>query len=317
MIKVIVGFIIYNNHTAKYLPDFLGSLKNQTTQNFKIVAFNNGDEDGSNLEYIKNNFPEIEILGTGENIGFARAYNQMIKKAVNDGADYFFITNPDIVYNSNVLEKLVERLNSNMELGAVCPKLLRWDFDKKIKTGFIDSLGLNLKTGLKFYDVGQGEKDSALFSQEKIIGPGGASGLWRIKTLEKIKEGENYFDERMFMYKEDCDLTYRLHLSGDKAKFVSEAIGWHDRTVAIFGKGDLAVILARAKKSPLVRCWSVINQEILFKKYWSLQSWQSKLAITIYRLKVFVWIIFAERFLLKEYLTIKKIKSNLNCFKKD
>ena len=91
MVKIIIGFIIFNDTTAKYLPDFLLSLKNQTYKDFKIIVFNNGDEDGVNLKYLKENFSEIEILGTGENIGFGRAYNQLIKKAAADGAEYFFI----------------------------------------------------------------------------------------------------------------------------------------------------------------------------------------------------------------------------------
>jgi GT2 family glycosyltransferase len=113
------------------------------------------------------------------------------------------------------------------------------------------------------------------------------------------------------MYKEDCDVAYRFFLSGGKAICASEAIGWHDRTAAIKGRGDLAVIRARKTKSGNVRRWSLVNQEILFRKYWHLQSWRSKIAIIIYRLKVFIWIILFERFLLKDYLTIRKIKSNL------
>lgn len=304
MTKLTIGFIIINDHTAKYLPDFLLSLKNQTFHDFKILAFNNGDENGENSRLIKEFFPDAEILGKGENIGFGRAYNQLIKKAKEDGAEYFFITNPDMIYNFDALEKLVEKLESDKNLDAVCPKLLRWDFTKKEKTDFIDTLGLNLHDGLMFYDVRQGEKDTN--KKAEIIAPGGASGLWRMEILEKIKEGENYFDERMFMYKEDCDLAYGFFLAGFKAECISEAVGWHDRSAAIKGKGDLAVIRARKNKSENVRRWSVVNQEILFRKYWNRQSFKSKLAIMIYRLKVFVWIILFERFLLKDCLTIGK-----------
>jgi GT2 family glycosyltransferase len=306
-----IGFIIYNDYTVKYLSDFLASLKYQSCKDYKILVFNNGDEFGKNFKLIKDYFPEAEIIGDGENIGFGRAYNKLIRKAREKEVEYFFITNPDVVYNPDVLEKLVKKLENNKELGAVCPKLLRWDFVKRKKTDFIDTFGLNFRNGLMFYDVGQGKKDNLSPEEREIIAPGGASGLWRMEILEKIKEGENYFDSRMFMYKEDCDLAYRFFLSGGKAICASEAIGWHDRTAAIKGRGDLAVIRARKTKSGNVRRWSLVNQEILFRKYWHLQSWRSKIAIIIYRLKVFIWIILFERFLLKDYLTIRKIKSNL------
>ncbi|MEA3463693.1 MAG: glycosyltransferase, partial [Patescibacteria group bacterium] len=87
---LIIGFITYGKSTAKYLPYFLPSLKKQTFNNFKIIAFDNTENsDNENINYIKNNHPELEILRAGENIGFARAYNRMINKAVEMNAEYF------------------------------------------------------------------------------------------------------------------------------------------------------------------------------------------------------------------------------------
>jgi GT2 family glycosyltransferase len=309
--KVVVGFVVYNENTAKYLPDFLLSLKKQTWQDFDVFVFNNGDETGENIKLVKNSFPTAEIIGGGDNLGFARAYNQLLRRARELGTEYFFITNPDMVYNDDALEKLVGRLDSDRNVGAACPKILRWDFAKKEKTDFIDTCGLNFKEGLMFYDVGQGEKDDLSWRYPYIIAPGGASGLWRMEDLERIKEDSEYFDERMFMYKEDCDLAYRFFLSEGEVSFVPEAIGWHDRTAALEGKGNLAVIKARRNKSEKIRRWSVVNQEILFRKYWHLQSQKSKMAITIYRLKVLTWILLFERFLLKDYLKIGKIKRHI------
>ncbi len=312
--KIVVGFIVFNDNTAKYLPDFLSSLKSQTMQDFDVYVFNNGDVNGENVKMVKESFPAAEIFGAGDNLGFARGYNQLIRRAKDADADYFFITNPDMVYKEDALEKLVDRLDGDNNLGAVCPKLLRWDFEKKDKTDFIDTCGLNFRDGLKFYDVGQGEKDDLSWRYPYIVAPGGASGLWRMSDLERIKEDGEYFDERMFMYKEDCDMAYRFYLSDGEVSFVPEAVGWHDRTAALAGKGDLAVIKARRSKSANVRRWSVVNQEIMFRKYWHLQTNKSKFAITIYRLKVLAWILLMERFLLKDYLAIGKIKRYIRSY---
>ncbi len=87
----------------------------------------------------------------------------------------------------------------------------------------------------------------------EILGPSGAAGVYRLSGLEKIKVNNQYFDELMFMYKEDCDLDYRLFLAGYKSLYVSEAVIYHDRTVFSRGENDLKVVLNRKSKNKKVK----------------------------------------------------------------
>jgi GT2 family glycosyltransferase len=304
--KTFIGFIIFGDHTAKYLPFFLPSLKKQTCQDFKIIIFNNGAGDDENVKHLRANYPEIEIIGGGGNIGFSRAYNQMIARAFDMRADYFLVTNADMLYKPDALEKLVARLEADRELGSVCPKIFRWDFANNIKTDIVDSYGIGLKSGLRFFDVGQGKKDNRKFRHARIIGPSGACGLFRMAALERAKEDGKYFDERMFMYKEDCDLDYRLYLTGQKSACVPEAVVYHDRTAAGVGTSDVAAILARKNKSREVKRLSLVNQQLIFKKYWRSQDFISRLNIIFYLIKSFFYSLFFEQFLLKDVLTIFK-----------
>jgi len=310
-IKIIIGFIAFGDHTAKYLPSFLLSLKNQTEQDFKIIAFNNGEGGDENEKYLRANFPEIEILSAGKNIGFAAAYNQLIARAFAIRAEYFLMTNPDVLFEPDVLEKLVNRLAADRELGSVGPKILKWNFLENKKTEIVDTYGIALKSGLRFYDVGQGKVDDKKFRYARIIGPSGACGLFRMSALERIKENGKYLDERMFMYKEDCDLDYRFYLIQQESACVPEAVVYHDRTAAGIGISDVAVIAARKNKSHEVRRWSLLNQQLIFKKYWHLQNFVSKLNIIFYLIKSFFYCLFFEQFLLSDYLTIFSKYDNL------
>jgi GT2 family glycosyltransferase len=305
-VKIIIGFIVYGQHTFKYLPFFLASLKSQTEQDFKVIVFNNGAVDDANVKYLQENYPEIEIIGGGENIGFSRAYNRMITRAYDARADYFLMTNPDIIFESDVLEKLAQRLESDSDLGSVCPKILKWNFIDNKKTDLIDSYGIGLKSGLRFFDVGQGEEDSQKFRYARIIGPSGACGLFRMAALERIKEDGKYLDERMFMYKEDCDLDYRLYLIHQESACVPDAVVYHDRTAAGTGTSDVAAISARKNKSQRVKSMSLLNQQLIFKKYWHLQNFTSKLNIISYLLKSFFFSLVFEQYLLADVLTILK-----------
>jgi len=315
-IKLAVGFITYGEYTAKYLPFFLPSLSGQAFKDFVVLCFDNSEEeDNENSKYIKNNYPEIEIARGGKNLGFARAYNKMIKRARDLGAEYFLAINPDVILNPDAIGKMVAAMDNDGGLGSVSPKMLKWNFVENEKTNIIDTCGIKLLPGLRFVDAGQGMEDGAVLDSERILGPSGAAGMYRMSALEKVKQDGQYFDELMFMYKEDCDLAYRLFLAGFKSKCVDEAIVWHDRSASALGESDLSAALNRKNKSRQVKKWSFLNQQIIFAKYWSLQSLKSKLAIIWYQMKILVFILLFERYLLSELVNLAKINSKIKIYK--
>jgi GT2 family glycosyltransferase len=157
---------------------------------------------------------------------------------------------------------------------------------------------------LRFYDLGQGEKDDKRFDFFKIFGPSGAAGIFRLSALEKIKENNQYFDEQFFMYKEDCDLAYRLFLAGFKSALVPSAIMYHDRTASSAGRGLLRKIFNRSKKSRQIRSWSFRNQHLIFIKHWTKQNLFSQAIIILRVLAMGVFSLILEQYLLKEYKNI-------------
>lgn len=300
--KISVGFITYGTGTAKYLSDFLPSLKKALSlisSNQIFVIDNTEEENNGNSRYIKDKFPEITYEWSKENIGFARAYNKMINKARSIGSEYFLVINPDLILEETSIKKLIEILEEDESLGSVSPKIMKWDFENDKKTSIIDTCGIKYLNGLKFIDVGQGEIDIDQYKDQKILGPSGACGLFKMSAFEKIrtKQGK-YFDEDMFMYKEDCDLAYRLFLFGYDSKLVSKAIVHHDRTVAKKGDGLFAMIRDRKSRSKNVRIWSFVNQQIIYYKYWHTLNYINKKALVINQVKLLLYILLFEQFLL-------------------
>lgn len=313
--KIAIGFITYNADTAKYLPYFLDSLfKSLETwpkDDFLVLAQDNSEEpDNYNREYIEKVFNKEEELikfrWSGENVGFAKSYNVMIDEADVWGAELFLMINPDTLITPDAVTKMVEALEADKILGSVAPKILHWDFANLKLTQQIDTCGLMLSPGLVFTDIGQGLADSGQFYDVSILGPSGAAGLYRMAALKAVKEKTGYLDERMFMYKEDCDLAYRLSLAGFSSKLAPEAIIYHDRTASADGDGLMVSLKNRVGKSQQVRSWSFLNQHLLFIKFWSKQSFVNKIKILI---KVGLFGIFAliwEPFLLKNYSKISQ-----------
>lgn len=280
--KLIIGTISYGALTAPYLPFFKQSLKEQSFQDFGLIIHDNAEK----------------------NLGFGKAYNRMIEQAIAAGAKYFFIVNPDLILEPEVLEKLLTVLDNEPELSIVMPKLRVWDFEHNKKTSIIDSCGLGFKPCLNFFDYGQGQIDTGQYDRQEIIGASGAAAMFRLKDFAKIAENGQLFDEHFFMYKEDCDLAYRLYLKGMKSKLVPDAIAYHDRSSAA---GTLIKrFFNRFKRSKNVNRWAFTNQHFLFIKYWSKQSFSSKL-LAIIRMKImFIEALLFEQYLLSCYSTIVK-----------
>ncbi|HBA36462.1 TPA: hypothetical protein DCZ15_01145 [Candidatus Falkowbacteria bacterium] len=311
--KLAVGVIVYKEASVKYLADFLPSLRQALSflpaDDYRVYVFDN-----SPSEYSKNREmlagQSLEYLGVGKNLGFGQAYNVLLRAARTAGAPYFLIINPDTLLASDTIRKLLAALEKEPALASVSPKILRWDFASRQKTKIIDSAGLILKRGLRFQDLGQGLEDRGQFDSASILGPSGAAGLFRFSALDKIAEhprgtaGPHYFDESFFMYKEDCDLAYRLFLAGYKSCLVPDALVYHDRTAAVSGHGFWRTIFSRYRKSRQIRAWSHLNQHFIYVKYWKKQNFISKVFIVVRVVLIFIFSLILEQFLLKQYREI-------------
>lgn len=312
--KIAIGFITYNESTAKYLPFFIPSLKValKGINNYQILAMDNSDGPGNeNYRYLKLNFPEIDFCYSGANIGFARAYNLMIKKARELEVEYFLMINPDTVLAPDSIAKMVEALDADKTLGAVAPRIFKWDFTHNIQTKIIDSDGLFITSSHRFSDRHQGEERNDLES-EMVFGFTGAAALIRMAALIDVAYGREYLDELMFMYKEDVDLSYRLNLANWPIKFIPTAQIYHDRTASPIGEGLGQIIKNRRNKSHQVKHWSFLNHWILVLKYSGL-NYSPKVKWRTWRYQVLssLFALIFEPYLIRELGVLSRINREI------
>ena len=312
--KIHIGFITYGKSTAKYLPYFLPSLKAQGYGSLEIMAVDNSEAgEDENEKFICEKYPEIKFSRAEKNLGFAKAYNRMINEAMQKGAEYFIAVNPDMIFQPDFISRLVEAIEADKDAGAAAPKILKWDFKNNKETNLIDSYGLYITKEHRFSDSRQGEIDEQGTGQAKeVFGFNGAAVIFRLEALRDTAFDNGryleFFDELMFMYKEDCDLSYRLRLAGWKIIFDPKAVAYHDRTASPKGESNLMIAKNRKNKSPQVKKWSFLNQWIIILKYSRLPfSFSIRLATAIYQAKSLAFAAIFEPYLLKEFITLWKI----------
>jgi len=327
--KVFIGAILFDNAdksytTSKYLPYFIKSIEVQDYQNIELIFVDNSESaDDDNVFWLKTNYPVATIIQTGENLGYAKSYNLMIKKALDLGADYFIASNLDMVYEPNVVSELVNAVMKTPQIGSATGKIKRWNFNERDaggggKTNFIDSVGIEITKEHRFIDRGQSEIDHGQFDvEEEVFGPSGALAIYRLSALDDVAfirddGGKEYFDELMFMYKEDVDLSYRLQLAGYKSIFAPSVVVYHDRTVAGRGKGIFNIIKGRQGRKKEYKEWSWLNHHIILQKILNDDySTGIRLKTLWYEIKSNLYVLIFEPHVVKQWFQLFKLRKQI------
>lgn len=172
--------------------------------------------DNSSNEKIKElcNDDRIEYTFNNGNLGFGKAHNVSIRKALKKNSKYHLILNPDITFNGGVLEELLNYMELNNSVGLIMPKIL-------YPTGEIQKLTKLLPTPMnlifrkfcpikKYIDKLDYKYEMRFSEYNKEMEVPYLSGCFMFVRTEIFKE-VGYFDENFFMYLEDTDLSRRIH----------------------------------------------------------------------------------------------------------
>jgi GT2 family glycosyltransferase len=92
----LIYVIVLNYNGREHLEYCLPSILGTAYQNFRILFVDNASNDDS-VEFVRQTFPQIEVLQTGGNLGWAGGNNAGINYAIERGARYVALANNDIL----------------------------------------------------------------------------------------------------------------------------------------------------------------------------------------------------------------------------
>ncbi len=134
--KLFVVIVTFNTG-HQWLDNCLGSLRN-CGLNLHTIVIDNASLDDT-PEYIRTTYPEVELIVSAENLGFAKANNLGILKALSAGAEHVFLLNHDAWLTAGTLQELVRLQQHNPKFGILSPihlngegDLLDWNFTNYI-----------------------------------------------------------------------------------------------------------------------------------------------------------------------------------------
>ena len=116
-----VTVIIPNYNGKHFLKPCLDSLKKQTMQDFHTLVVDNASSDGS-LDFMKEHFPEIEVLHLDQNYGFSAAVNAGIRHAQTP---YVILLNNDTTVDPHFTEALLHAIERSPDIFSVSSKMIQ------------------------------------------------------------------------------------------------------------------------------------------------------------------------------------------------
>jgi len=218
-----VAVVILNWNGIKHLEEFLPSVVEHTNSSIAdIYVIDNASTDES-VNFLKKKYPLIKIIINHQNGGFAKGYNDGLKKIT---AKYYLLLNSDVEVTAQWLEPLYLKMEQSPAVGACQPKIL--DYKNKslfehagAAGGFIDKFGYPFCRGRLFNHI---EKDEGQYDNEmEIFWSTGACMMIR----SSLYHDQNGFDESFFAHMEEIDLCWRLKNEGHQIYFVNHSKVYH------------------------------------------------------------------------------------------
>jgi len=175
--------------------------------------------------------PRIEYIFNNKNIGFGAGHNLALKKILAaNKSRYHVVLNPDVYFGSDVLPKLFSFIEQDPAVGLLMPKVLYPDGRLQPLCKLLPTpLTLFRRRFLQFYPSWSNRLnhwyEMHFSGYDKIMEVPFLSGCFMFLRTDALRE-VGLFDERIFLYTEDTDLTRRIHRKY-RTIFFPEAVIYH------------------------------------------------------------------------------------------
>ena len=211
----LVSTIIVTYNSEEHIKDCVESVLSQTYKNLEVIVVDNASKDRT-VKIVQTHYPRVRVFPLRKNLYFPGGVNYGIERA---GGEYLLVLNDDLELDDNCVSRLVEKMISEKQAGAVVPMMKFYHL-----RGFVNGIGNQIRDQgwgsdnfIGCVDVGQfhglNEVPSACF----------AAVLLRRKAVDDV----GLLDRKYQSYYEDSDWSFRCWLRGWRIVPETEAVVYH------------------------------------------------------------------------------------------
>lgn len=217
----------------------------------QLVVVDNASTDGT-VEFLTREYPQVEVRVTDQNLGFAGGVAVGLADLANAGVDYAFLLNNDATVEPDAVRQLVEHLAdpAHAGVGAATATILLTEPDDQGRI-LVNSTGNVLLPSGAATDRDWLVVSGTQRPPVEVFGFCGGAALLRTATLTEV----GGFDQSLFLYYEDTDLSWRMRAAGWTVQHVAAAVAHHQHAAS----SDAA--------SPLFRFYNTRNSLLVFGRH--------------------------------------------------
>lgn len=206
---MLLTVLIPNFNGKKLLQNFLPSIYDSlhvANVSFEFIIVDDCSNDDSKA-YIKDNYPDIELIENNSNLGFSKTCNKGIKKAKGK---YLLLLNTDIKLTPDYIKICLQHFKDSNTFAVMGQA--------------IDESSEPQTTGILFKQMNFSVKKYPNNENNETHFVSGANAIYDTEKLKALKGFNTIFSPYYF---EDDDLSYRAMEMGWKSYFIKEAKCYH------------------------------------------------------------------------------------------
>ena len=210
-------------------------------EDMEVIVVDNAS-DHQEADTIAERFPQVKVIKSERNVGFAGGNNLGIQAAQGT---YLFLVNNDTVFKDFNISALIDRLESSSDIGIVCPKIrFAWDKNPIQFAGYT----MLSKVTMRNRSIGYGEDDHGQYeTAHPTPYAHGAAMLVKREAIDKV----GLMPECYFLYYEEIDWSMMFTRAGYQI--------WYEPKCTIYHKESQAT----GQDSPL-RTYYITRNRLLF-----------------------------------------------------
>jgi hypothetical protein len=204
--------IIINYNTRQLTCDCIDSLRSNDVGENNIIVVDNASTDDS-VNFLSQNYPHVRIVRNDKNYGYAKAINIGVSIST---ADYFIISNSDIIYPEQSIQNLISSYKELDKAGVVAPQFINADGSYQEAFSYFPSYKFGIwemtyliKLIHKSY-ANEFEKEGDRLPPLAVDYTVGAVMLFSKKLFQEL----GGFCEEYFFYTEETDFCKRASQAG-------------------------------------------------------------------------------------------------------
>jgi hypothetical protein len=215
--------------------------------NLEVIVVDNASLN-QEAETISKRYPQVKVVKSEKNLGFAGGNNLGIKAAQGK---YLFLINNDTLFKEFNVQALIDRLESSTDIAIVCPKIrFAWGTNPIQFTGYTPLSKITVRNQA----IGFGEDDHGQYNTAHPTPYAhGAAMLIKRDAIDKV----GLMPECFFLYYEELDWSMMFTRAGYQI--------WYEPFCTIYHKESQAT----GQNSPLRTYYIVRNRLLLVKRNWT------------------------------------------------